>query len=163
MTLNLSNGPNYTSRTSIQEMLYAMSEVLETKLINKLLEANHYSLLFDETTDCSVKEQMIVRARYVVAGLISVKFLKIIEPLATTAGQDPVVTLSGKNIVQNVIDFMDSKNLSYSKLRGLGTDGAAVMTGRVNGAVQRITNKQLESRPEIRSARQLGVTVQHTN
>ena len=56
-----------------------------------------------------------------------------------------MVTLSGKNIAQNVIDFIDSKHLRYEKLRALGTDGASVMTGRVNGAVQLIINKQLES------------------
>lgn len=145
VSLNLSNGPNYTSRTSIQEMLYCMSEVIETKLMNELLEADHFAILFDETTDCSVKEQMIVRARYVKEGMISVKFLKIIEPLATTADQDPVITLSGKNIAQNVINFIESKNLRYDKLRAIGTDGASVMTGRVNGAVQLIINKQLES------------------
>lgn len=149
VTLNLSNGPNYTSRTSIQEMLYAMSEVIETNLINELLEASHFSLLFDETTDCSVKEQMVVRARYVKEGLISVKFLKIIEPLATTDGEELVITLSGKNIAQNVIDFIDSKHLRYEKLRALGTDGASVMTGRMNGAVQLIINKQLESQAEL--------------
>ena len=74
VTLNQSNGPDYTSRTSIQGMLYAMSEVIEIRIMNKLLEANHFSLLFDETTDCTLKEQMIVRARYVKEGLISVKF-----------------------------------------------------------------------------------------
>ena len=125
VTLNQSNGPDYTSRTSIQGMLYAMSEVIEIRIMNKLLEANHFSLLLDETTDCKMKEQMIVRATYVEDGLISVKFLKIIVPLATIAGQEPVITFSGKNIAQNVIDFINSKHLCYDKLAltGVSDDG----------------------------------------
>ena len=35
--------------------------------------------------------------------------------------------------------------MCYDKLRGLGTDGASAITGKVNGAVQLIINKQLAS------------------
>ena len=62
------NGPAYTSRSSIQDILYCMSDYLENKTINELTQTENFSLLFDVTTDCTVSEQMILRARYICPG-----------------------------------------------------------------------------------------------
>ena len=37
---------------------------------------------------------------------------------------------------------MDENNLSVSKMMGLGTDGAAVMTGKCNGVAARFKRRQ---------------------
>ena len=108
--------------------------------MEELRLSDHYSLMFDETTDCSVREQMTLRARYIdSSGDIKVKFLKIIDCLTGR------ITLDAKTVSDHVIQFIEDHELSYSRLRGIGTDGASTMTGRINGAVKRIQTKQLEA------------------
>ncbi|ESO96123.1 hypothetical protein LOTGIDRAFT_160110 [Lottia gigantea] len=41
-----------------------------------------------------------------------------------------------------VTQYIEDNNLPYSTLRGIGTDGAAVMTGKRNGAVKQIIERQ---------------------
>lgn len=74
---------HYTSRKSIQEYLKCLSDVLEKDILEELKSSQQFSLMFDETTDCSVREQMVLRARYIhsVNGNIEVRYLKIIDCL----------------------------------------------------------------------------------
>ena len=115
--------------------------------MEELRLSDHYSLMFDETTDCSVREQMTLRARYIdSSGDIKVKFLKIIDCLTGR------ITLDAKTVSDHVIQFIEDHELSYSRLRGIGTDGASTMTGRINGAVKRIQTKQLEAQRDQHEA-----------
>ena len=135
---------HYTRRKSIQDMLQCMSTVIETDILDETKNSRHYSLQFDETTDCAVKEQLTLQTRYLAKdGSIKVKFLKIIDCLSTDENQH--VTLSASTIADHVTKFIETKDLQYSRLRGLGTDGAAVITGQRSGAVKRIRDRQLEA------------------
>ena len=109
----------YRSDKSIQEMLYAMSDLIEDRILDDLKKSNFFALMFDETTDCSVIEQLVIRTR-------------CIDSNAT-------------NIANQVKDFVMSKQLMFSKLVGIGTDGAPVMTGKHNGAVKQIIDFQKEA------------------
>ena len=138
----------YCSVKSIQENLQCMSEIIENDIIDKLRQSKHFSLLFDETTDCAVIEQMVIRGRFIDSdGTLHVKFLKVLDALKPEVEgdntDDGIISLNAQNISQRVKKFIENKELDYACLRGLGTDGAAVMTGRVNGAVKRIQNAQL--------------------
>ncbi|KAJ8050279.1 hypothetical protein HOLleu_03419 [Holothuria leucospilota] len=132
---------HYTSRKSIQEYLKCLSDVLEKDILEELKSSQQFSLMFDETTDCSVREQMVLRARYIhsVNGNIEVRYLKIIDCLADRH------TLDAETISSIVVKYIEDHDLSYKHLKGIGTDGAAVMTGRSNGAVKRIRQKQLSA------------------
>ena len=55
----------YTSDKSIQEMLFIMSEVIETQILAKMKDSDHFALMLDETTDCSITEQLAVHECYV--------------------------------------------------------------------------------------------------
>ena len=55
----------YTSNTSIKEFLLALSDIVEMEILSELRKAKYYSLMFDETTDISTIEQMVIHARYV--------------------------------------------------------------------------------------------------
>ena len=57
--------PTYTSNKSIQEMLYCISEVIESRILNEMLQSEHFSLMFDATTDCTITEQLTIHGRYV--------------------------------------------------------------------------------------------------
>ena len=77
----------YTSTTSIREFLMCLSEVIEVQILNQLRENKYYSLMFDETTDISTIEQMVIHARYVQENReIVTKFLKIIDCLDSNKG-----------------------------------------------------------------------------
>ena len=59
-----------------------MSEVVETKILNDLRASNHYALMFDETTDCTTIEQMVIRVLFVdPSGNFEVRFVKILDCL----------------------------------------------------------------------------------
>ena len=137
-----------------------------------------YSLMFDKTTDCATIEQMVIHARYVKKnGELCVKYLKILDALdnkekpaaaAATDGHDGnaesdddivmeenelderVVTLNATTISKKVTDFIEENSLEYSKLSGIGTEGASVMTGRENGAVKKIIDHQVEKQKDVR-------------
>lgn len=55
----------YTSDIVIQEMIFVISEVIETGIVTKMRESNHFALIFDETTDCSITEQIAIHGRYI--------------------------------------------------------------------------------------------------
>ena len=61
-----------------------------------------------------------------------------------------VITLNATTISKKVTDFIEENSLEYSKLSGIGTDGATVMTGRENGAVKKIIDHQVEKQKDIR-------------
>ena len=72
-----------------------------------------------------------------------------VTPIQNTAAYFTVcqegMTLTTCVIVANkVTDYVEENNLEYHKLTGIGTDGAAVMTGKVNGAVKIIIDRQTE-------------------
>ena len=106
--------------------------------------------MFDETTDCSVIEQLVIRTRYIDSdGVLKVKFVKMLDALKPTAEEDrthnQIISLNATNIANQVKDFVLSKQLMFSKLVGIGTDGAPVMTGKHNGAVKQIIDFQKEA------------------
>ena len=56
-----------------------------------------------------------------------------------------IISLNATNIANQVKDFVLSKQLMFSKLVGIGTNGAPVMTGKHNGAVKQIIDFQKEA------------------
>ena len=91
-----------------------------------------FSLMIDETTDVAVLNEMVIYARYIENGKVSTSFLKICELFNGTA--DTTET--------TLVAYMEDKGLSMSKMVGLGTDGASVMTGVHNGVGARFKRRQ---------------------
>lgn len=48
--IQLAKNALYTSDKSIQEMIFVISEVIEERILKS---ANHFALMFDETSDCN--------------------------------------------------------------------------------------------------------------
>ena len=44
----------YTSDKAIQEMIFVISVVIESHILKEMRESSHFSLLLDETTDCTL-------------------------------------------------------------------------------------------------------------
>ncbi|KAK5878740.1 hypothetical protein CesoFtcFv8_024121 [Champsocephalus esox] len=111
---------NYTSHRIIDEMLEILGSVSASVAIG---------LEVYETTDVSVKKQLDVHVRYMDKnGLLHSQFL------------DLVTVSDGRadTIVKAIRTILTKKNIPTQRIYGLGTDGAAVMTGRVNGVAKQL-------------------------
>ena len=62
---------------------------------------------------------------------------------------DCVITLNANKIAEKVTDYIEQNNLEYQKLCGIGTDGAPVMTGKTNGAVKQIIDRQCDKQQDV--------------
>ena len=101
--------------------------------------------MLDETTDCTVTEQLVVHARYIdTAGELKSHFLKVIDTLQpeiealcrSASGNDsPCISVCAETITTRVHEYVDSAQLEMAKMRGIGTDGASTMMGRHSGIV----------------------------
>ena len=107
---NISKGNNakYTSNMAIAEFLECINEVLEQEILSELKASKHFSLMFDETTDCSVIEQLVIHCRYITeSGDVRVRYCKILDALAKDSRptgtdldelDDHIITLNASTI-----------------------------------------------------------------
>jgi hypothetical protein len=108
----------------------AASKTLDAIL--KDLGESSFAILVDESRDISVKEQLAIVLRYVdKRGHVIERFLGIAHVSNTTAAE-----------LKKTIDSVLSRhNLSISRLRGQGYDGASNMRGELNGLKTLILNE----------------------
>ena len=98
-----------------------IKEILKERL--KLCEA--FSLALDESTDVNDTAQVAIFIRAITADFdIVEEFLDMASFSSTTTGQD---------ICEQVLKAVEKFELNPAKLRGVTTDGAPSMTGRING------------------------------
>ena len=87
-----------------------------------------FSLLTNESTDISVKNQLVLVTCYQVGKEVRTAFIDIqdiIDGIAST-------------IVQAIHSIMAKRSLDIDKLRGFATDGASVMVGCHNGVATQL-------------------------
>ncbi|KAJ8365182.1 hypothetical protein SKAU_G00140130 [Synaphobranchus kaupii] len=105
-------------------MLEIQSTVVEEPTLKDISASVAIGLEVDETTDVSVKKQLDVHVRCMdKEGLLYSQFL------------DLVTVSDGRadTIVKAIREVLTKKNIPTQKIYSLGTDGAAVMTGRFKG------------------------------
>ncbi|KAI3701651.1 hypothetical protein L6452_26886 [Arctium lappa] len=93
------------------------------KYIFQEINDDVFSLLVDESSDISKKEQMVVVLRYVTRGIVKERFVGLVHVKDTNA-------LSLKSAIEFLFVEHD---LSLKKIRGQGYDGASNMRGKFNG------------------------------
>ena len=82
--------------------------------------------MLGETCDISIHKKLAIYVRYLVDGEASVAFLC----------NEQITDCTANGIETALIHVLTQKGITddtVSKLLGLGTDGASVMTGRLNG------------------------------
>ncbi|PON53209.1 hypothetical protein TorRG33x02_305960, partial [Trema orientale] len=124
--VTLKNAPDNLKLTSpdIQKEIVHASAVETINVIIKDIGDALFSILVDESRDVSIKEQMSVVLRYVNNnGHVIERFIGIVHVPNTTA-------LSLKTAIN---ELFSRHNLSVSRLRGQGYDGASNMQGEFNG------------------------------
>ena len=126
---NCAKNATYESYSTIVELLACISKVLEYKLLDSLKESLYFSLLADECTDVSSKEELSVCARWLSHTNKPVEhFLGIIHAKETNAE-----ALSGY-----LEDFLQSKAIKLENMSGLGFDGTNTMSGHRTGVQKRL-------------------------
>ncbi|CAN7977128.1 unnamed protein product [Ixodes persulcatus] len=123
---HIESGPGNATYLSPQiqnEIIAASGRIIQDTIVNQVNNAKCFTLLADETTDISGKEQMSVCVRYLQDGSLREDFLEFVE----------VDNLSGRSLASLLMGVLRERGVDTTYLCGQGYDGAANMAGRLNG------------------------------
>ena len=126
--LEVSKHKNYTSRRIINEFLVVLSDLVEQDILSKVAVSPAVGILCDESTDVSNLKQLAVYVCFVLNCKAKTCFLKIIDIPNDTA----------ETIEQKLIDACQKCSIPMANIFSIGSDGAAVMTGRKTGVAKRM-------------------------
>ena len=114
-------------------------------------ELNHFALQLDETTDCTLTEQLVLHGRCIDHGTGELKshYLKVIDTLQpeiealgtgsesqSISDVDTCISVCAQT-TNRVCECVASAELDMAKMRGIGTDGASTIMGCHSGVVAR--------------------------
>ncbi|ODM86584.1 Zinc finger MYM-type protein 1 [Orchesella cincta] len=129
----LQRSKSFTSWAIQNEVLRIASHSLLRQVMKKIENAKYYSVIVDETTDSSVKEQVSLNIRIVDEDFEAQEyFMGLYETEDTT----------GNALYTRIIDALQRFNLSLENLRGQCYDGAANMSGKFKGVKAKILELQ---------------------
>lgn len=126
--LNLGRNAHYTSEQTVRELLHCLSSVIEEKILDDIRASDFFSLMTDESTDIAVLKQLVLVARYMTEAGVKTSFLLI----------EDIHDGKAETIEKTLLQSLKAKSLDITRLRAFGSDGAAVMTGRLNGVAVRL-------------------------
>ncbi len=131
--LNHGENAKYSSQRIIQEFLDVMGEQLRQDELQHLFSSPCYSIMIDETTDIAIINEMVIYVRYLSPEAeICTSFLAILELNNGTA----------ETVEKALLTYLEDSSIPLSSLVGFGSDGASVMTGRLNGVGARLKRLQ---------------------
>ena len=119
----------YVSPRIQNEIISVCNELILERLVDSINRSRFFSVLADETIVISCQEQLSLCARYLNEDFaIEECFLQFV----------PITDLSGKNLASTIITKLSHFGINVLKMRGQGYDGAAAMSGKLNGALAHI-------------------------
>ena len=110
----------YTSKTIQNELINVIAKNIRQTIVN---ETKFFSVIADETTDISNKEELSVSLRYVLDNKVHEVFIDFME----------VERITGVILAHSIIHLLTTLGLSLSDLRGQCYDGASNMAGARSG------------------------------
>ena len=63
--ISIARNATYTSDKTVQDIVYVITEVIEVGILEQMTKSEHFALMFDETADCTVKEQLAIHACFI--------------------------------------------------------------------------------------------------
>ena len=127
------NGPKnakYTSPDIQNTLINVMGGMVQELICSSVRKASAYSVLADETKDCSKKEQLAIVVRYV-----DVEAAKLYEHFITYV---EATALDANSLSAFILDALRENELDPQCIVSQGYDGASVMSGRCAGVQQKI-------------------------
>ncbi|XP_035683974.1 zinc finger protein 862-like [Branchiostoma floridae] len=122
--LNQGGNANYRSERILQELLKVMAGQIQEQHEALLQESTFYGLQCDETTDITTTKELVLLTRLITnTGEVANRFARMI----------PVPDGKADTITAAILSWLQEKGLDLNNLKGFGSDGASVMTGRRNG------------------------------
>ena len=124
----------YTSHDMQNDMLKVMAYKVLRNINSQLHSSSFFTIMADETTDVSNKEQIVIFFRYVNNNDFSVEeeFL----------GLYCVPSIESDTLASILKDTLSRLNLKLFKVRGQCYDGASNMSGIINGVATQICKKE---------------------
>ena len=96
--------------------------------MKRIQKSPYVGLMLDESLDIAVQKKLVLFFKILVEGKSKIEFAANVE----------VKDGKAETIYAAVLKYLEESNVPVKKLSGLGTDGASVMTGRVNGLAVRL-------------------------
>ena len=118
-----------TSPAIQNELLHIMGEMVQNIICSKIQEAGLFSILVDESKDCSKKEQLTLILRCIDLKKVTIHeyFLTFVE----------ATTLDARGLTQYIVDMLKKHQLDLTCTVSQGYDGASVMSGHCSGVQTR--------------------------
>ena len=113
----------YTSKTIQNELIDIIGRHIRSDVLSEVKNAKYFSIIADEVTDVSNKEQLSLCLRYVHEDKVKEIFVDFIE----------VERITGKNLAENILQGLTSWDLRHENIRGQCYDGASSMSGARSG------------------------------
>ena len=127
-----SRNATYTSSRIQNQILDILGSTVVGKIVQRVKDATYFTIIADEVTDCSNKEQLSLVLRYV-----NQEDNQIREDFTAFVECDCGIT--GRALADKILTFLSSHGLDPSKLRGQAYDGAGNMSGSLNGTAALIS------------------------
>ncbi|CAG2216191.1 unnamed protein product [Mytilus edulis] len=131
---NSSRRAKYTSPDIQNEIINIIGNQIRTSIVENCNNSKFFTLIADETTDTSTREQVSVCLRYLerdtITNKISIKedFLDFVMATSTT----------GEHLAELLIETLISADIITMNMRAQGHYGAANMSGKYKGVQARI-------------------------
>ena len=125
-----SKNASYISKTIQNELIECYGQIITENLLQDIKKSQYYSVIADEASDTSYKEQMSLVLRFVDKNFdVREEFLGFLH---CKSG------LSGKALSETLLGAISELKLDIDDCRGQGYDGAAAASGSKNGMAAHI-------------------------
>jgi len=135
----------YISHTSQEEIIQCCKEEILFQIMENIRESQYFSIIFDETTDISHISQMSLSLRNIdKENKVHERFIGFINCHNYVYDKEPCTNinlepkLTGEVLGNTVVNVLKDMSLNLDDCIGIATDGCAVMTSVIRGAVQHI-------------------------
>jgi hypothetical protein len=125
---------SYISKTTQNEIIDCCGEVIIEKIVTKIKASKFFTIMADETTDVSIKEQLSICIRYfnTTDCKIEEDFIKFVD----------VEDLTGESLARTILQELGKLNIDLTYCRGQAFDGSSNMSGIFKGVQARISKLQ---------------------
>ncbi|KAL8604859.1 hypothetical protein ACOMHN_028487 [Nucella lapillus] len=120
--------PTYTDHNKAAQLQASLGNMCRQQIFTRIKDSPYIGIMLDESVDVAVQKKLVIFCRVIDEGVGQVEFAANIE----------VKDGKADTITQAIMDFLHDVDVPLERVSGLGTDGAAVMVGRLNGVVVKL-------------------------
>ncbi|XP_076436211.1 uncharacterized protein C17orf113-like [Babylonia areolata] len=129
---SLKSGPVYMHHSSVSQMEQCLDDITKQEIREKLEKSDSVGIIIDETLNCTLDKKLIMFARIENNGVVETLFL----------GNYTIDRGTSECVFDMLVEVLQEWSITDRQLAGLGSDGASVMTGRLNGVGVRLKARQ---------------------